>query len=173
MKTSVEVDTRFHSLLTSVLESSRPHSWGGWMDALEKRKMFSLGLPGRNLFPVLNELFRIVLLKNIKDLSQSYLWIILVASGIFYYLYFNFSALPSPRLHNSTLSIAFTSLCTSERATGRVVVYSLSLLVLILGGGDWSASRSGPFLQLEKSPRNPSNRRLVIILSLSRHCGEY
>jgi len=39
VNTFVEVDIKLPSLLTSVLESSRPHSWGGWMDALEKRKI--------------------------------------------------------------------------------------------------------------------------------------
>jgi len=39
----------------------------------EKKNTFSLGLPARNVFSLLTELFRIVLLKNIEDLSQSYL----------------------------------------------------------------------------------------------------
>jgi len=88
------------------------------------------------------------------------------------YLYLHFSALSSLRLHNYSYSIAFSSLCTSQRVMGSGSLQSFVLRLDIRWR--WVVNFTfRPFFQRENSPRKTSNRRLVGILSQSGRFGEY
>ena len=144
MNVSVEVDTKFHSLLTFVLDGVQwfcSHSWGGWMDALGKINVFSVGLPARSCSLYWRGYF-----------GSFVKWILktLVASGILHYIsiFLLYQALD----FTTVCIILFLLPCARLKVLRGVVVFSHLFWVLKLDGGEWSVTRSSRFFSGKRVP---------------------